>query len=287
MNNIGSRQPFLNAIPNWLVFTDLDGTLLDHHSYSFAAAQSTLDKLHQLHIPVICNTSKTFSEVILLRQALKNRHPFIVENGAGVYLPLSFLSESAVKAIGGAQLSEGYWRFSLSEPRSHWQSLLRQMKEKFSGLFTSFNELGDAGIARCTGLSLQDAQLANQREFSEPVLWLGDELSKTAFILEANQLGANVLQGGRFLHIVGDSDKGKALLWLQQLYTSRAKHSFKTLAAGDGHNDVQMLEVADFGLLVRSPVNAAPLLRRNSGVWFSEQYGPAGWAEGISQILAL
>ena len=42
-----------------LVFTDLDGTLLDHHSYSHAAALPGLERLRGLEVPVIPVTSKT------------------------------------------------------------------------------------------------------------------------------------------------------------------------------------------------------------------------------------
>ena len=46
-----------------LVFTDLDGTLLDHHDYSYDAALPTLRRLKKANIPLIFNTSKTAAEV--------------------------------------------------------------------------------------------------------------------------------------------------------------------------------------------------------------------------------
>ena len=46
-----------------IVFTDLDGTLLDHDDYSFEAARPALAKLETLNIPVILTTSKTATEV--------------------------------------------------------------------------------------------------------------------------------------------------------------------------------------------------------------------------------
>ena len=42
-----------------LIFTDLDGSLLDHHSYSFAPAVPLLAELDALGIPVIPITGKT------------------------------------------------------------------------------------------------------------------------------------------------------------------------------------------------------------------------------------
>jgi predicted mannosyl-3-phosphoglycerate phosphatase (HAD superfamily) len=52
-----------------LIFTDLDGSLLDHHTYSFAPAANYLDRLETQGIPVIPITSKTRAEVLVLRRS--------------------------------------------------------------------------------------------------------------------------------------------------------------------------------------------------------------------------
>ena len=77
-------------LENALVFSDLDGTLLDHHTYSFAAALPMLDKLKSQQIPVIPNTSKTFAELTEFTEQLDKDGPFIVENGAAIYIPIDF-----------------------------------------------------------------------------------------------------------------------------------------------------------------------------------------------------
>ena len=46
----------------WLVFTDLDGTLLDE-SYSWDLAQPAIDLLRSASIPIILNSSKTVAEM--------------------------------------------------------------------------------------------------------------------------------------------------------------------------------------------------------------------------------
>ena len=52
------------ATPNLLIYTDLDGTLLDHHDYNFAAAEETIELINQLGIAWIFNTSKTLTELL-------------------------------------------------------------------------------------------------------------------------------------------------------------------------------------------------------------------------------
>lgn len=272
---------------HWLVFTDLDGTLLDHYNYGFAKAVPMLSALRQHDIPLIIATSKTFAEVQPLRTQLRNSYPFIVENGAGIYVPLSFLPEEQIHQFSGVTLHQGYWRLALSQPRAYWQTLLSQSAKDFHGLYASFTQLGTAGITRATGLSNQDAKLANEREFSEPLLWLGDDARKSQFIVHMTALGANVLEGGRFLHITGNSNKGRAMQWVADAFTLRDGHGFTTLAAGDGKNDLPMLELADYALVMRSPVNPTLSLNRTQGFIESHCPGPQGWAKGINHFLQL
>ncbi|AFU98218.1 HAD-IIB family hydrolase [Simiduia agarivorans] len=287
MNTTGLTEHSAKSHKHWLVFTDLDGTLLDHFNYSFAKAVPMLAALRQHDIPLIIATSKTFAEVQPLRSQLRNGYPFIVENGAGIYLPLSFLPEEQLHQFSGVALHQGYWRLALSQPRAYWQTLLTQAAKDFHGLFASFTQLGTEGIARATGLSHQDARLANEREFSEPVLWLGDDNRKSQFIVHMTALGANVLEGGRFLHITGNSNKGRAMQWVADAFALRDGHRFTTLAAGDGKNDVPMLELADAALVMRSPVNPTLCLNRSHGYIESPCAGPLGWAKGINHFLQL
>lgn len=264
-----------------LIFTDLDGSLLDHHSYGFSAAEPLLSRLEQNNIPVIPATSKTYAELIPLRDSLDNHHPFIVENGAGIYIPQDYFPEQLDQPI-----IDGYYLKKLSQPRSTWQSILQHLKRSFPNEFITFAELGTHGISTSTGLSLEGAQQANLRSFSEPVLWKSTEQRKRAFIASLQEAGANVLQGGRFLHVSGHCDKGQALQWLTQCYTNNTSQTtITTIAAGDGENDIAMLEAAQQAIIIRSPVNAAPRVR-NPYQYLTKACGPEGWVEGVMHCLS-
>ena len=79
--------------PLLLVFSDLDGSLLDHHDYSFGAALPAIEALRQRGVPLILCSSKTRAEIEPLRARLDNRDPFIVENGAAVFIPCGSLEQ--------------------------------------------------------------------------------------------------------------------------------------------------------------------------------------------------
>lgn len=264
-----------------LVVTDLDGSLLDHYTYSFADAQSTMDYLEQNAVPVIPCSSKTQAEIEALRIELNNQHPFIVENGAAVFIPKGYLPvqpDDTVK-IGH------YWVKQFVQPHEHWLRVLETTKQNFGHLFTSFSQMSTKEIADVTGLALEQAALAAQRQFGEPILWRGNEIEKTAFIHAVEAQGAKILQGGRFLHICGDANKGNALIWLNTTFQMQHKKEYTSIAIGDSHNDVQMLDMADYALVIRSPVHDVPLLSRVDHIHIPDGFGPIGWAKGIHQIL--
>ena len=70
-----------------IVFTDLDGTLLDHNDYSFTAAQPCLDFIRENKIPLIFASSKTSFEIENLCSETNFFHPYIAENGALLCIP--------------------------------------------------------------------------------------------------------------------------------------------------------------------------------------------------------
>ncbi|HLF86164.1 MAG TPA: HAD hydrolase family protein, partial [Nitrospiria bacterium] len=76
--------------------TDLDGTLLHPKTYSFDAARPALTLIKERRIPLILCSSKTRGEIELYRKWLGNQHPFISENGGGIFIPRGYF-ESTIK----------------------------------------------------------------------------------------------------------------------------------------------------------------------------------------------
>jgi len=264
-----------------LVFTDLDGTLLDHHTYSIEPARPMLSFLKNKGVPVIPTTSKTFAELIVIRKENDLEGPFIVENGAAIYMPHGTFPHKPPGAIW----TDGFWCKPLSSPRLHWLKIVDRLKKDFSGLFTGFSEMSVDDISKATGLSNEDAALAAQRQYGEPILFSGNDDQKHAFISAAKSRGASVLEGGRFLHICGDANKGTALTWLTNTY----KQQFApvkpptTIALGDSGNDIAMLEQADIAIRILSPTRQPPVVNKTSGLLLtSSRHGPEGWNEMLA-----
>ena len=232
---------------NTLVFSDLDGTLLDHFTYQSTAAIKTLEQLKLANIPVILNTSKTFAELEIIHRDLSLNTPFIVENGAAIYIPIGTFEIKPEDTVTVGN----YWVKSFCLPRQHWLTLLSEQTDEFTQFYKGFSDISASTLSQITGLTLEEAYRAKQRQYGEPIQWLGDEKTKSSFIEHLINLGANVVQGGRFIHVGGYCDKGQALIWLTEQYRENCNTpSILTLALGDGENDITMLEAADIAVQI-------------------------------------
>ena len=270
----------MNMLKN-VIFSDLDGTLLDHYTYLSTAAHATIEQLKNADIPVVLNTSKTLAELEVINRDFNFNAPFIIENGAAIYIPINTFE----KQPDDTEVIGDFWVKSFCLPRQHWLNLLSEQTHDFSSNYQGFATLSDEELAKITGLSVEEACRAKQRQYGEPIHWLGDEPSKKMFIERMIDLGANVVQGGRFIHIGGYCNKGQALIWLAEKYREHYNSSIITIALGDGENDISMLEAADLAVQIRSPVHEFPALYRPFHTTQTQLYGPEGWAEAIQQLL--
>ena len=243
-----------------IIFTDLDGTLLDHHTYGYGPALPLLEKLKGLGIPVIANTSKTRSEWLHMADEIDNGDAFVVENGSAICLP------------DGSSVVFG-------EKRERILECLAGFREKYS--FECFSDWEVADIVAATGLDAESAARSAQREYSEPLIWKGTEQEKYEFIAELNSKGLETLQGGRFLHVLGQTDKGKAVEW----FRDQDQDVFPIIALGDGPNDIAMLKAADIGIVIASPTGRELAFESQNQIIRSTIEGPEGWAETMGPLV--
>ena len=251
--------------PPLIVFTDLDGSLLDHEDYSCEPARPALDKLAALDIPVILASSKTGTEIARIQRDVGCVDcPAIVENGAGLLDP-----ETGPEAGHGRYLE--------------LLAAINEVSPYLRSLFEGFHDLGTEGIIRSTGLSPKAAALAGQRQFSEPGLFHGGPRDQEAFLAALEKLGVKARRGGRFLTLSFGGTKACRMDEIAERYGNPPR-----IALGDAPNDVEMLEAADHGIIIANPHGAeipalpgeaAGLIRRTVLI------GPQGWNSAVLDLL--
>jgi len=253
---------------NYLVFTDLDGTLLDHHSYSHAPAHPALDLLASLDVPVILNSSKTLQEIDHIASGLQQRYPRIAENGSLVGFP----ETDTVHTFG-----DDYDRIC---------SVLEGLRADHGYRFIGFHDWTAEQLAEDTGLPLDAATRAGAREGSEPIRWLDSEERLEKFRQHLADVGLILNRGGRYWHVMWQADKAQAMEYLVEQYMTDGERPV-VIALGDGPNDKNMLAAADIAVIVHNPDGVVIELPEREGqqVIRTTLAGPSGWNEAIQQII--
>jgi mannosyl-3-phosphoglycerate phosphatase len=264
--------------PSILIFTDLDGSLLDHDGYSHAGAAPALGTVRARAVPLVFVTSKTRTEIERLQKELDIREPFVAENGGGIFFPAGYRGFR----IPGAIERGNHALILLGKPYAEIRRFVEDRKARFS--IRGAGDLGLEELVDLTGLSLEQARLAKQREFSEPFLLAdGDQL--TALLEEAVAEGLMITRGGRFHHLIGiGQDKGAAVKRVMEIFRANSAGKLLTVGIGDRPNDIPMLSVVDIPVLMPHPDGRyEDLILPN--LLKAPHPGSLGWGEAVTGIL--
>ncbi|MBI3078602.1 MAG: HAD-IIB family hydrolase [Deltaproteobacteria bacterium] len=260
-----------------VVFSDLDGTLLDARTYSFAPARPALERLTGAGARLVLCSSKTRAEMEVVRAALGNRHPFIVENGAAAFVPCGYFPFS----WDAHRRQEGYDVLEWGVPYARLRRAVAAMREE--GLpVTGFGDLSVSDVAGLCGFSEEEAARARQREYDEPLLIDGGVAAEERAQAVAGIRGLQLVRGGQFWHLAGPNDKGKAVAALGQLFRRRWPEA-RLVGLGDGDNDRPMLEAVDVPVLIPSAEGEARL--RLPHLRIARDAGPVGWNQAVLELL--
>ena len=299
-----------------IIFTDLDGTLLDRVTYSYDKSLAGINMLKRRGVPMIFCSAKTRAEQQVYRTDMGVSHPFIVENGGAIfipqnYFPFPFSYHKKVDNLLGIELGSPYEEI---------RRLLNEVRAKGGFHFRGFGDMNVEEVAQATGLTIELARLAKQREYSETLVIANPSLpvilrernvvaqfiGRLCLINQAttagcaNQshvasgeidealrqikaVGLNWTPGGRFYDVLAANDKGKAVNILVDLYR-RMWGEVETIGLGDSLNDLPMLSAVDLPILVQKKdgnweeINL-PRLRKVQGV------GPEGWSRAITELV--
>jgi len=274
-------------MPNLIVFTDLDGSLLDGTTYSYEAATPALAALREQGIPLILVSSKTRAEMELLRQHLNHRDPFIVENGGAVYIPHG-LFEFPFERM---RTRSPYQVIELGLPYHMLRDVLKQIEDVVETPLQGFGDLSVEAIMQVTGLSHAEAILAKQREYDEPYLLQGPQALIEEVCRQIVTRGLRWTRGGRLFHLMGDNDKGEAASVLLRCYYRQQRirgqvELIETVGIGDSINDAPLLAMVDYPILVQKPDGSYDPDIHLSGMIRAPGIGPVGWNEAVLELLA-
>ncbi len=219
-----------------VVFADLDGTFLND-KYDYSETKPVVNQLSALGGSIVFCSSKTRDEIEFYREAIGINEPFIAENGAVIFIPKHYFPFNY-----DCTQTSNYNVIRLSSSYETLRKKLAKIKEKTSAKIVGFGDMTLEELAYDTGLPMHLALLSQKREHDEPFRLLKG--NKSQVLKAIKNEGLKCTEGGKYLHLTGNTDKGKAVSLLKNLYNQMFER-IKTFGVGDGPNDFPMLKVVD------------------------------------------
>jgi len=267
---------------SYYIFTDLDGTLLNHNNYTLGGIQKFINRIKAKN-HIIFSTSKTFSEILDINKKLNLNFPFIIENGACIFFPNNYSFSNFNKE--NFFNHKNYLGYKLSDLNPKViENKLCELQKKYS--FRFFSQLKFDQLSKITNLKNNSLVNCTKRLFTNPIYWEDTDSKIKLFISDINKISKNfqISKGGRFYHLADNYDKGKAITKFLEITGVSKKKNFKTISLGVSENDISMLEQTDHSCIVkREKVKIS--LKKNNNIYYSINKAPDGWKESIEFIL--
>ena len=259
-----------------LIFTDLDGSLLDHNNFEFREIQDFILKCIKNGIKIIPNTSKTKIEIQVFIDQLGQNLPFIVENGAAIHnlnLIHSKIKINDNSLVFSRSLSEILKQFKKNIPMDF------QKRCMFLKDMTSTEQM------KILGLNKKYLPFALNRDYSMPLVFDGSREILNEFTRHLKKIGMKLHEGGRIYNICDDCSKGKAMTTLIEMLKNELKCKTHTIVVGDSPNDISMLNVCDQPCVIPLPNRKNLSFLKDQKLIRATQTAPKGWEEVVRASL--
>jgi mannosyl-3-phosphoglycerate phosphatase len=260
--------PELLRIQRVVVFTDLDGTLLDHHTY--APALEAMQTMKEQGVPLIPITSKTVAETTTFFSRCGLRMPFIAENGAIIAVPSDYFDPSLSSNLGTPyETKEGYDIYNYGIPYTQVTKAFDEVRgdlitngkisaetlvafhdmtpEQFAEMVGFYTTDGQLDIHRAQMALTRDAQLGYTVNDENQ----GDIVEEVTRMMQEKIPGIKATRGGRFYQL-GGADKGQAATRLMEVFRAYNPNTV-FVGFGDASGDFPFLRLCDYGYFVGKP----------------------------------
>ena len=271
--------------PRQLVFSTLEGALVDERTDSFRGAEEALAELHRRNVPLVLLSSRTRAEIEPVRRKLEHNHPFITENGGGTFLPDGYFN---LRIPGAARLGR-YFCIAQSRPYAEVCDALDEIARESGVGIAGFHHLSVREISANTGLRPQVAKLARDRDFDEPFFFTSADAPAIArFVAAARERGFDARPGSTFWRFSAGCDTARAVRVVAQLFRQATRLKLRLAGIGAGDADLRWLRAMDQAIVLSrsqesteraGQVNARKITRMDA-------VGPSAWQQSIFNIIS-
>ena len=263
-----------------IIFSDIDGTLLDSQFPDIIRMKELVEKIVRNNMHLIFCSSKTEWEQNEIKSQLNLHEPIIVENGGATIVPMDYFSKTPLddsKIVGQNYIIE------TGGPANKIRSLLNEIRTKHAIKFKGVNDLTLSELSNITELDQNYAKRMMKRKYSETIVQLdNNDITNFANIIQKS--GLKLIPGSKYFDITYGNDKGTAVRILMDFYRREYQKEVIFIGIGDSKNDEPMLSLVDIPMLVQKHDGSwqdlqIDKLQRLNGI------GPKGWEIAFEQIL--
>ncbi|MBI1875973.1 MAG: hypothetical protein HYZ58_00415 [Acidobacteria bacterium] len=265
-----------------VVFSDVDDALLDGPR-SRAAVIEADERLASEQIALVFCSSKTRAELEAVRQDWGIFHPFICENGAGVFVPQRYFPFD----VPYAREVAGYQAIEYGRPYADVIDILHRAANRLGIEVLGFSDMSVEQVAFECQLSLLRARLAKLREYGELFRIIDGGSSARGRLrraLHAAHLACT--NSGPYDYVGSPVDPGPGIGLLTALYR-RAREALITIGVGSRKDDMTLLKQVDVPIAIESDstwARPSPATRM-PGARLAATAGIAGWLEELVGIV--
>jgi mannosyl-3-phosphoglycerate phosphatase len=269
-----------------VVFTEpLDVFLPQGHPSEQGAAEA-LGELERRLVPLVFSSRGTRVAVEFIRRRIGNRHPFITENGSGLFLPEGYFRQRIPEAV----TIRNYHCISFARPYEEACAALEETAKEAGAEVVGFRQMSAREVAENTGLPQRIAEMARLREYDEPFFFAGEEAAASRRLeLAAKTRGWRVTRGERFWHFSSGADVARAVRRVMELYrAARPQGRVRSVAIGSSRRHLSLLAAAGRAIVFPAADGSydQELLERLPAARRSAEGGIAGWNAAVLELLS-
>ena len=203
-------------------------------------------------IPSVWVTSRSRTQIDQRLRELGHRHPFIAEEGSGVYLPEDYFHLRPAKTMRLGRFT----CIPIAQTQPAAAEALESLSEATGVAVVTLRSLSRRELTQNLGLPAREAELARQRDFDEPFFFAGvSEPDIARFRSEADQRRLALRQHGVVWSLAVGADLRKCVREVSKLYDRALRYHPTILGIATPEDASDVFAGCDRGLLLtrRSP----------------------------------
>ena len=214
-------------------------------------------------VPAVWVTSRSRLQFDEPRRRLGHHHPFIAEDGCGVYLPEDYFHlRPDSRGRGGKSQTVRLGRFTcipIAEPLPAAAEALESLSEETEVPIVALRSLSPRELAQNTGLAQREAELARQRDFDDIFFFAGASDGQIGtFLAQGRERRLALRQHGVLWSAAIGADLSRCVKETSRLYDRALHHHAHSVGIATEQDAPGLLAHCDRSiLLVDSPEESA------------------------------